>query len=219
MRTSKIPDSLSRPTDVFLPTWSRGRPAALDVHVISPLQQQTMGEAASTPGHALQVGVQRKLASHLSACRSVGVEFIPFVMETLGGLAETPSSSFAHWGRPSPRESAPWTRQLKPRSAPNSSSTELLSPCGGRMPSNGFTASQLSLPQRTAVFNSSLFPLLYFLYYIYYNKKEKEKRKKFDGLGLATQTVLYSYLSQASCVIVSGFTAALDLDTYPLRKT
>ena len=27
-------------------------------------------------------------ASHLSACRSVGVEFIPFVMETLGGLAE-----------------------------------------------------------------------------------------------------------------------------------
>ena len=83
-----IPDSLSRPADVFLPTWSRGRPAALDVHVISPLQQQTMGEAASTPGHALQVGVQRKLASHLSACRSVGVEFIPFVMETLGGLAE-----------------------------------------------------------------------------------------------------------------------------------
>ena len=135
-----------------------------------------------------------------------------------GVWLKTPSSSFAHWGRPSPRESAPWTRQLKPRSAPNSSSTELLSPCGGGMPSNGFTASQLSLPQRTAVFNSSLFPLLYFLYYIY-NKKEKEKRKKFDGLGLATQTVLYSYLSQASCVIVSGFTAALDLDTYPLRKT
>ena len=82
-----IPDSLSRPADVFLPTWSRGRPAALDVHVISPLQQQTMGEAASTPD-ALQVRVQRKLASHLSACRFVGVEFIPFVMETLGGLAE-----------------------------------------------------------------------------------------------------------------------------------
>ena len=27
-----------------------------------------------------------------------------------------------------------------------------------------------------------------------------------------------SYLSQASCVIMSGFTAALDLDTYPLRN-
>ena len=77
-----------------------------------------------------------------------------------GVWLKTPSSSFAHWGRPSPRESAPWTRQLTPRSAPNSSSTELLSPCGGGMPSNGFTASQLSLPQRTALFNSSLFPLL-----------------------------------------------------------
>ena len=27
-----------------------------------------------------------------------------------------------------------------------------------------------------------------------------------------------SYLSQASCVLVSGFTAALDLDTYPLMN-
>ena len=38
------------------------------------------------------------------------------------------------------------------------------------------------------------------------------------GLGLATQTASTSYLSQASCVIVSGFTAAPDLDTYPLRN-
>ena len=38
-----ITDSLSRPADVFLPTWSS---AALDVHVNSPLQQQTLGEAA-----------------------------------------------------------------------------------------------------------------------------------------------------------------------------
>ena len=83
-----IPDSLSRRADVFLPTWSHGRPAALDIHVISPLQQQTLGEAVSTPGHALQVGVQRKLTSHLSVCRAVSVEFVPFVMESLGGLAK-----------------------------------------------------------------------------------------------------------------------------------
>ena len=154
-----IPDSLSRPADVFLPTWSRGRPAALDVHVISPLQQQTMGEAASTPGHALQVGVQRKLASHQPAGPSEWSSS-RLSWRLWGVWLKTPSSSFAHWGRPSPRESAPWTRQLTPRSAPNSSSTELLSPCGGGMPSNGFTTSQLSLPQRTALFNSSLFPLL-----------------------------------------------------------
>ena len=41
---------------ILIPNWSAGRPAALDVHVISPLQQQTIREAASTPGHALDVG-------------------------------------------------------------------------------------------------------------------------------------------------------------------
>ena len=41
-----------------------------------------------------------------------------------------------------------------------------------------------------------------------------------DGLGHATWSATYasSYLSQASCVIMSGFRAALDLDTYPLRN-
>ena len=112
-----IPNSLSRPADVFLPTWSRGRPAALDVHVISPLQQQTLGEAASTPGHALQVGVQRKLASHLEACRSAGVDFVPIVAEALGGLAEDSISTIRSLGiaisqRVSPQDSTTCTKQL-----------------------------------------------------------------------------------------------------------
>ena len=85
---SLVPDSHSRPADILLPTWSRGCPASLDVHVISPLQQLTLHGAASTPGHALQVGIRRKLTQHLSACRSAGVDFIPVVAETLGGLAE-----------------------------------------------------------------------------------------------------------------------------------
>ena len=51
-------------------------------------QQLTLVEAASTPGHALQVGTRRKLASNLSACRAVGAECIPLLAETLGGLSE-----------------------------------------------------------------------------------------------------------------------------------
>ena len=82
-----ISNSLSRPADILLPTLSRGHPAALDVHVISPLQQQIMGKSDFTPGHALQVGMHRKLTSHLSACRSAGVDFIPIVAEALEGLA------------------------------------------------------------------------------------------------------------------------------------
>ena len=83
-----VSDSLSRPADILLPTWCHGRPAALDVHVISPLQQLTLHEAASTPGHALEVGVQRKFSAHLSACRAAGVDFFPIVAETFGGLGQ-----------------------------------------------------------------------------------------------------------------------------------
>ena len=83
-----IPESMSRPADIFLPTWHGGRPAAVDVHVISPLQQSIVLESAFTPGHALHVGTQRKLAAHLQPCRSVGVTFIPLVVESLGGLSE-----------------------------------------------------------------------------------------------------------------------------------
>ena len=89
-----VPSSLSRPADI-LPNWCQGRPAAVDIHVISPLQQSTLAKAASTlakaastPGHALQVGTRRKFASNLSACRAMGAECIPLVAETLGGLSE-----------------------------------------------------------------------------------------------------------------------------------
>ena len=95
---SLVPNSLSRPANILLPTWNHGRPAALDIHVISSLQQQTVGEAASTPGHALQVGVQCKLVSHLSACRSAGVDFIPIVTEVLGRLAEDTISIICAFG-------------------------------------------------------------------------------------------------------------------------
>ena len=94
-----VPSSLSRPADVLLPNWSSGRPAALDVHVISPLQQQTLVEASHTPGHALQIGVRRKLTAHLSACCSTGTDFIPLVAETLGGLAEDTIRTVATIGR------------------------------------------------------------------------------------------------------------------------
>ena len=106
--------SLSRPADVFLPSWSCGRPAALDIHVISPLQQQTLSEASVTPGHALQVGVQRKLTSNLPACREAGVECIPIVAETLGGLAEDAIFTVRSLGRAIADRPAPWTLSLPP---------------------------------------------------------------------------------------------------------
>ena len=83
--SNPMPNSLARPADIFLPNWSHGGPAVFDVHVISLLQQQTLEEAASNLDHDIQVGVKRKLSSHLLGCCFVRIDFIPFVTETLVG--------------------------------------------------------------------------------------------------------------------------------------
>ena len=85
---SVIPGFSSRPADVYLPNWKRGQPAALDIHVISTMQQQTLVGASTTPGHALRVGEERKMAAHAGPCRAAGVTFIPLVVESLGGWSE-----------------------------------------------------------------------------------------------------------------------------------
>ena len=83
-----ISNSSARPADILLPNWSRGRQAAQDDEsVISPLQRLTLAEATVTPGHALEVCVRRKLSANLLACRAAGMEFIPVVVEALGGWA------------------------------------------------------------------------------------------------------------------------------------
>jgi len=50
---SLIPGSRSRPTDIYLPNWEGGQPAAMDVTVISPLQRLTLSSASSVAGHAM----------------------------------------------------------------------------------------------------------------------------------------------------------------------
>ena len=96
---SLIPGTSSRPADIFLPNWCRGRPAALDVTVISTLQSLTLAGAASTQGHALRVGEERKMAAHNEACLSMGVVFITLVVESLGGWSEEAVYNITRIGR------------------------------------------------------------------------------------------------------------------------
>ena len=106
---SLIPGPSSRPADIDLPNWIRGQPAALDVHVISTLQQLTLKEAAVTQGHVHSVGEERKKAAHSEACHSVGVTLIPMVVESLGGSGElSPSRTLdgfraSDWEFPPPK--------------------------------------------------------------------------------------------------------------------
>ena len=55
------------------------------LHEHTHLIQLTLFEAASSPGHALSIGIRRKLTSNLPSCRAAGVDFLPIVVETLGG--------------------------------------------------------------------------------------------------------------------------------------
>lgn len=96
---SLIPGSCARPADVFLPQWDGGRPAALDITVISPLQAATVSDASVIQGSALGVAEARKQALHAAACHRVGVNFHPLAVEALGGWCPSAVSTIRSIGR------------------------------------------------------------------------------------------------------------------------
>ena len=79
----------SRTADVFLPSWTQGKPEALDVTVVSSLQSTIIANAAVTPGYALTYADGRKLAAHDADCREAEVNFLPLSIEVLGCWSET----------------------------------------------------------------------------------------------------------------------------------
>ena len=94
-----IPGSRSRPADVYLPNWKRGQPAAIDVTVISTLQQLTLAGAACTPGHALTVAEKRKMAANSESCHALGITFIPLAAESLGGWSSEAIDTISSIGK------------------------------------------------------------------------------------------------------------------------
>ena len=96
---SLIPGTQSGPVEVFLPNWSRGRPAALDITIISPLQHAKLQGAAFTQGHALLVGEARKYSTHGAPCYSSGIIFVPVTFEALGGMSSLATNTVTSIGR------------------------------------------------------------------------------------------------------------------------
>ena len=80
-----LPGNDRRPADVYLPNWSAGRDTALDITVVNPLQQATVGEAAVTPGHSLDFAFDRKMRGAADECERQGIAFLPLAFESLGG--------------------------------------------------------------------------------------------------------------------------------------
>ena len=83
-----IPETNCRPGDVYLPFWSVGQPAALDITITSPLQPSIISNAARKSGFALRAAEDRKLEQYSQQCANIGVQFIPMAFESFGGLSE-----------------------------------------------------------------------------------------------------------------------------------
>ena len=80
-----LPGSTAKPADVYLPGWANGKDAALDVTVVSTLQAALVKKAGEEVGSAANKRHQEKQAKYWQACANEGIEFLPMVVETLGG--------------------------------------------------------------------------------------------------------------------------------------
>ena len=106
-----IPGSQRRPGDITIPNWARGRPAAIDVTITSPLQQTTISGAAVEVGVAAHRREQAKDDQALGPCEASGVDFLPVAVETFGAWGpvglKTISQVSQRWadrhGEPRPR--------------------------------------------------------------------------------------------------------------------
>ena len=87
------------PADVHLPIWKRGQPAAMDVSVISTMQQRTIVGASNSRGYALRLGEERKMRVHAEPCQSIGILFVPLIVQTIGGWSDQAVTTISHMGR------------------------------------------------------------------------------------------------------------------------
>ena len=79
---------ITRPADVLIAGWNRGKHAALDITVASPLCPAILPEASHHSGAAANGAELRKLNANSIKCMELGWTCIPMAVETFG-----------HWGR------------------------------------------------------------------------------------------------------------------------
>jgi len=75
-----------RPGDVFLPRWAGIKPAAIDVSVVNPLKVGSVAKSAKEQGATAAKAAEDKCRKYAPYVAANDVSFIPFIMETYGGL-------------------------------------------------------------------------------------------------------------------------------------
>jgi hypothetical protein len=91
-RREEKADDRTRPGDVFITRYDANGPAAIDVSIRHPLQPSNpaITEAARTKWHEHQEADKTK--KYEGTCKKLGWSFIPFIMDTYGGMGEQAQS-------------------------------------------------------------------------------------------------------------------------------
>ena len=81
----------SHPADVLVADWERGKPAAWDVTVASPLTPAVLNEAGMTADAASE---QRKYIANDPKCQELGWVCVPLAVETYGNWGREAHTTF-----------------------------------------------------------------------------------------------------------------------------
>ena len=92
-----LPGTQMKPADLYTPTWSAGKPLAIDISVVSPTQSHLLlyNHTQTEKLCAAQWREEQKNTKYLEALHSQNILFIPMAVETFGmGVGE--QTSFCH---------------------------------------------------------------------------------------------------------------------------
>ena len=84
----------TRPADILVADWERGRPAVWDVTVTSPLTPAVLNEAGMTAGAAAAASKQRKHIANDPKCQELGWVCVPLAVETYGNWGREAHTTF-----------------------------------------------------------------------------------------------------------------------------
>ena len=88
-RDSRLLDH-TRPADILIAGWDRGKPAAPDITITSPLCPAILGVSCYQAGAAVLAADARMLHSNGPKCQELGWSCIPLAMETYGNWDKRP---------------------------------------------------------------------------------------------------------------------------------
>ncbi len=77
--------SQTRPADIFIPVWTLGQPAAIDLTVVHPLNSEFLSNGASTAAETcLQAAEEWKHGANGKKCKELGWQCIPMAVTVYG---------------------------------------------------------------------------------------------------------------------------------------